>query len=563
VLGVYNHPAVANVVLVDDFGALLANKGRPYSQAVPDWLAQAVAGWKKQYDVPLEWGGMRVGRLAVSLDTPGLAAELLNEMALNAGRTIGAFFALAAILVGIFHITLTRPLLSINRDLSRMDPSDSMGGRVPVPKDHAEDEIGLLARSINRLFQRIEEDIQRRKRIEMEIRQAKNAAEEANKSKSEFLANMSHEVRTPLNAILGMTDLTLRSELTTEQRKNLEMAYDSGQALLRVMNDILDLSKVDAGIIEMEREEIAPAEIAARVVDMFRIEAKGKGVGLSVHAGEGVPKTVIGDGGRLRQVLFNLVGNAIKFTDKGQVEVRVERLEQNDSKGAPLRFSVVDTGLGVPTDMQEKIFESFTQIDGTYSRKYQGAGLGLAIVNRFVELMGGEIHVESEIGRGSTFSFILRMPEVSVQQQYPEWTAESENHVRLAGLKALLAEDNPVNQIYAVKLLEGLGLDVTAVNDGAEAMQALKENPFDVAVLDIQMPGMDGLAVARALRHGNESGMNAGLPLVAMTAHAMKGDREKFLASGMDDYVAKPVDEAELQRVLVRVLARQGSKPAS
>jgi CheY-like chemotaxis protein len=331
------------------------------------------------------------------------------------------------------------------------------------------------------------------------------------------------------------------------------MVLDSGETLLRVMNDILDVSKVDAGIVEVSMEPLHPAEIVERAVDMFLGEARTKGVELVGRVDENVPKAVVGDRGRVRQVLFNLLGNAIKFTDRGRVELRVERVGRLQSDKAALKFSVSDTGMGIPEEQRDKIFEAFTQLDGSYARQYQGAGLGLAIVSRFVRLMGGRVEVESELGRGSVFSFTLAMPVTS--QAREEAAVDEEDVVLdLDGRRVLLAEDNPVNKLYAVKLLEDLGLDVTAVDDGREALAALKKERFDVAVLDVQMPGMDGLAVAEAVR-GNGAGLDPDTPLVAMTAHAMKGDREKFLAAGMDDYVAKPVDRVELKKALMRAMA--------
>jgi signal transduction histidine kinase/ActR/RegA family two-component response regulator len=551
--GVYEHPAVANVVLIDDFGSILANLGRVHSRREQGLLSAVVSGWREYYDLPLSYLGRVVGRLTVGLDSPAIAAEIMRDSILNSSLDVVGLLVMAAILLGVFHVTLTRPMLEVNRRLAAIEPSRKPGSRLDAPRGHEKDELGLLVESVNRLFERIEQDIERREIIQEQLRRAKENAEEASKAKSEFLANMSHEVRTPLNAILGMTEMTLDSDLDREQRANLRMVLDSGETLLRVMNDILDVSKVDAGIVEVSMEPLHPAEIVERAVDMFLGEARTKGVELVGRVDENVPKAVVGDRGRVRQVLFNLLGNAIKFTDRGRVELRVERVGRLQSDKAALKFSVSDTGMGIPEEQRDKIFEAFTQLDGSYARQYQGAGLGLAIVSRFVRLMGGRVEVESELGRGSVFSFTLAMPVTS--QAREEAAVDEEDVVLdLDGRRVLLAEDNPVNKLYAVKLLEDLGLDVTAVDDGREALAALKKERFDVAVLDVQMPGMDGLAVAEAVR-GNGAGLDPDTPLVAMTAHAMKGDREKFLAAGMDDYVAKPVDRVELKKALMRAMA--------
>ena len=553
VSGIIQHSAVSSVTLIDDFGSVLVTKENEHQEG-ESFLTSLISGWREEYVLPLSYRGNDVGRLSIKLNNSAIASEFVRESASDAALNLAGFVMLAAFMMAVFHLTLTRPLLEVNRELSEIDPARSEGKRVIPPKHHDKDEIGLLVESINRLFERIELDLERREKIQAELRKAKEAAEEASRTKSEFLANMSHEIRTPLNAILGMTELTLDSGVDEEQRANLEMVLDSGRTLLRVMNDILDVSKVDAGIVEVEKEPLSPVELIDRVLAMFKVEADKKKLKLLGRVGEGVPELVVGDGGRIRQVLFNLLGNAIKFTDEGEVEVSVEKVAEKGDYAA-LRFAVSDTGIGIKDVRQQKLFESFTQLDGSYSRRYQGAGLGLAIVKRFVDLMGGEIELESEYGRGSVFAFTLNMP---MAQAAVEETVDSAENLEpdFSNKRVLLAEDNPVNKLYAVKLLQDLGFDVTAVDDGLQAMDALGKESFDAVVLDVQMPGMDGLAVAEAVRE-NGHGQHDGIPLVAVTAHAMKGDREKFLAAGMDDYLAKPVDKDELKRVMARVFSKR------
>lgn len=395
-----------------------------------------------------------------------------------------------------------------------------------------------------------------RKRTEEALRIASAKAEAASKTKSEFLANMSHEVRTPLNGILGMTELMFDTELTDEQRINMEMIKESGKALLGVLNDILDISKIEANKLELAEETFSLTQVLASLRDIFTVQVEQKGIELSTEIGPDIPDLVTGDAGRLRQVLVNLVGNAVKFTEFGGILVSVswECLVGGGhcSPGAPvaLKFSVSDTGCGIPPERLHKIFESFTQADGSLRRQYQGAGLGLAISRRLAEMMGGGITVHSTLGEGSTFEFtaVVRISTENVAPNKPDGSMSPPQT-----FKFLLAEDNQVNLLYTQKLLEQDGHAVIPVNTGVGALDVLQREMVDFILMDIQMPQMDGLEASRRIRAGEVGDDRQAIPIIAMTAHAMKGDRERFLDAGMDGYLAKPMTPEALKQEVRRI----------
>ena len=390
-----------------------------------------------------------------------------------------------------------------------------------------------------------------RKRAESELIRAKESAEAASRSKSEFLANVSHELRTPINGMFGMLKLAQETGLGEEQAEYVETAIASGRNLLQVVNDVLDLSKIEAGKIELVETVFRPRELMESVAAMFRLQAEDKGLELTARTGDDVPGICLGDQGRIRQILFNLVGNALKFTERGSIAMGCESAGA-DERFARLLFSVGDTGIGIPPDKIETIFESFEQVDGSYTRRYQGAGLGLSIVKRFAELMHGHVAVESDYGRGSTFRVTVR---VSVVEDSTPLLNEPEAapQPRADGLRLLLAEDDRVNRLAATRLLERRGYVVTAVENGGEVLRALAKERFDCVLMDIQMPAMDGLQATRAIRALPEDDPARTVPIIALTAHAMAGDREKFIKAGMDDYLSKPMDIKALETLLAQV----------
>jgi len=399
-------------------------------------------------------------------------------------------------------------------------------------------------------FVGIDIDITNDKKKNEELLKLKEAAETANKAKSEFLANMSHEIRTPLNGMIGMTDLTLSTNLTEEQKENLNIVKNCAHTLLSLINNVLDLSKLEAEKVIIEEIDFDIKFLIQKVIETNLVKAKEKYIQLYYHIDDEIPQILIGDLYRLEQILNNLISNAVKFTDSGIIMVNVNKINKIHEI-FEIQFSVEDMGIGINEDEMRFIFKKFTQVDGSITRKYGGTGLGLAISQELAELMGSHIQVESEKGVGSKFFFTIKLQEAKGIQIKTELKLNKDKNFKSESI--LLVEDNKINKIVTKKMLQEIGYSkIKTASNGMEALNLIENYKFDMILMDIQMPELDGIETTQIIRE-NEKSSGEHIPIIAITAHALKGDKEKFLVKGMDEYISKPLDIKELNEKLNKI----------
>src|SRR5690554_6383300 len=575
--GLLRHPATIDARIVDSDGQTMSAASQSSTVSRYRWISDLLFGSSSVFSAELrvpQLQDLPLGHLVVTIDTWHYGWQFLQR-AVNT-FVIGLFksLVLSIALLGIFYFVLTRPMLNVIEALSRVRASTPEKVRLPIPANHRFDEIGTMVGIINQHLEHMEGSVAQLRAAESamknyssqleqevedrtrEISEKNQALQQGNRAlvrakedavrraraRANFLASMSHEIRTPLNGVLGMLGLALESEQDPGQRNRIDIALKAGENLLGLLNDILDISKVEAGKLSLETIPFSMRELIDECTTLHRQQAEGKQIQLISETDPDLPEHFLGDPTRTRQILNNLLSNAIKFTDEGTVKIRTSW------SGGSLRIEVIDTGIGMSEQGLKSIFSPFSQADTGTTRLYGGTGLGLTLCRQLVEHMHGRILVDSSKGAGTHFTVILPLAvaEADTRPQAPEAITEQASD---RPLSILLVEDNRVNQLVASGLLKKLGHRVDLAENGERALAALESRRYDIILMDCQMPVMDGFEATRAIRQNPEW---ADLPVIAVTANALQGDREHCLASGMSDYVTKPYRRDELRAIISR-----------
>ncbi len=550
-----------------------ADNGQLYSQYMHNeiidtaHLSESIAGKKNiiKYATPIyDPNGKKLGLLILGINTSSMIEQVRQNL-LTLGIGIVVVFLLTVFIVFFVSGYLVKPLKILASAAQKIGAGDlSM-----EIKGAADDEIGYLGSVFNKMrlhlieskkeiqgyTGRLEVLVDQRtgelKKRNQELLEQTKRAHEASRLKSEFLANMSHEIRTPMNGIMGMADILLDSPLNGDQKEIARIINSSAVSLLRILNDILDISKIEVGKLEIVKQEFNLHDLLQDVSAFFKADFDTKGISLKLSFADQLPRMFISDMPRIKQVLINLVSNAIKFTEQGQINIDVFAESIHDSN-FNVTFKVRDTGIGIPENKLQSIFESFTQVDGSKTRKIGGTGLGLAISSQIIRLLSGEIAVKSEVGKYSEFWFTVPLQAYTVPDDHNKNNNDRSYKEEIREIRVLIAEDNPINQKLIKRLVQKIGYAHYLVENGKKALDALKAERYDLVLMDIQMPEMDGLEATRMIRRQTAL---QDIPIIAVTANAMEGDREICINAGMNDYLSKPIKLADLKNKMQSWLA--------
>lgn len=579
-------PFVLRAAVYANDGELFAEFSRPGVQKPPSRLSLIPGTHVDENSLgiasPIISNETQIGVIYLEASTHELYQRIWFRL-----RLVALMLAIALPLSLILGLRLQRvvtaPILELSHATRKISHDHTFSVRT---KKIGDDEIGQLVDEFNNMLEQIaqrdaklqlhreelEQVVLERTRelteANSELRKAKEQAEKASEIKSQFVANITHELRTPLNGILGMATLALETEHSEELDEYLKTIDNSSRTLLDLINDVLDFSKIEAGKLEINLTKFNLKDFVDKLVKPFAFQADFKGLDFTVAVADNTPREVEADIVRLRQILTNLVGNAIKFTSKGEVKIEISQLSLNNDR-AWLKFVISDSGIGIPKHRQDEIFDAFSQADGSVTRRFGGTGLGLAISLQLIDLMGGEIEVKSSPGEGSIFTCTvpvrvvdqhrLKQPAASIANG----NSVSKASVQIAGngsLRVLVAEDNPINQRVAVKLLQKAGFHTAVVSSGVDALDAVKNETFDIVLMDVQMPEMDGFQATEEIRKFEGESGREPIPIIAVTAHAMKGYRERCITAGMNDYLSKPIDYKELVATIEKHAANEAAK---
>ncbi|WP_273203999.1 ATP-binding protein [Marinobacter subterrani] len=595
--GLLRHPAMIDARIVDNDNHTMAASSKSSPDSPYRWVSDLLFGadrvFRQELSVP-QLEDLPLGELVLTIDTYHYGAQFLERAGYTLVSGLFKSLILSIALLSIFYFVLTRPMLNVISALSQVRASSPEKVRLPIPANHREDEIGTMVGIINQHLETIDSTLAQLRQAESamknysaqleqevadrtrEISEKNQALQRGNRAlvkakedavrraraRANFLASMSHEIRTPLNGVLGMLGLALEGDLDSEQRNRLEIALNAGESLLGLLNDILDISKVEAGKLSLENIPFSIRQLIEECAILHAQQARRKGIYLDTDIDPQLPERFLGDPTRTRQVLNNLLSNAIKFTDEGGVRV------QAGYSGGSLRIDVVDTGIGMSKQGLHRIFSPFSQADAETTRLYGGTGLGLTLCRQLVERMHGQILVDSREGSGTHFTVTLPLPVHDTAPAAENSTSPDDRPAITRAalqpetdqpLSILLVEDNRVNQLVASSLLKKLGHEIDHAENGQRAIHALEQKHYDMVLMDCQMPVMDGYEATQKIRQNPEW---RDLPIIAVTANVMQGDREDCLASGMNDYITKPYKRDDLRAVINRWRPPVPQKPS-